>query len=120
MARQRMQVGIEQVSPAMAAQWASLMDAVDAVEATHDDPAACIEEIEACRASLLSRGLALCAAPATSPEDVRRKLGAAAVIGHHEGDQVTLAVPMIELAVRIDLDRLGLSLGDLLADLQAH
>ncbi len=117
MARQRMRVGIEQVSPAMAAQWASLMDAADAVEAAHDNPATCIE---ACRASLVSRALSLCAAPATSREDIRRKLGAAAMIGHYEGDEVSLAAPMIEVAVRIDLDHLGLSLGDLLVDLQAH
>lgn len=120
MARRRMRVGIEDVTPAMAALWASLMDAADAVEAAHDNPTACTEGVEACLTWLRSKGLALCAVPATSREDARRKLGAAAVIGHHEGDEVSLAVPMIELAVRIDLDRLGLSLGDLLADLKIH
>ena len=120
MARQRMQVGIEQVSPVMAAQWASLMDAADAVEAAHDNPAACTEGVEACLIWLRSKALALCTAPATSREDVRRKLGAAAVIGHYEGDEASLAAPMIELAGRLDLDRLGLTLGDLLADLKTH
>ena len=120
MARQRIRAGIEDVTPVMAAQWANLMDAADAVEAARDNPAACTEGVEAWLCWLRSKGLALCAAPATSREDVRRKLGAAAIVGHYEGDEVSLAVVMIELAVRIDLDRLGLSLGDLLAALKTH
>lgn len=120
MARQRMRIGIEDVTPVMAAQWANLMDAADAVEAARDNPAACTEGVDACLVWLRSKALALCAAPATSREDLRRKLGAAAIVGHYEGDEVSLATPMIELAIRIDLQRLGLVLGDLVAELQAH
>ena len=119
MAKSRIRAGLQEVGPAMAQRWGVLIDAADMVEAVLVD-AACADEVEARRAQLLRQGLALGASPAVSAEEVRRKLAASAMMVHYLGDEARLAGLMIELAVRIDLDALGLALGDLMDASRSH
>ena len=119
MAKSRIRAGLQEVGPAMAQRWGVLIDAADMVEAVLVD-AACADEVEARRAWLRCQGLALCASPAVSAEEVRRKLAASAMMVHYLGDEAKLAALMVELAVRVDLDALGLDLSDLVDASQSH
>lgn len=103
-----MPIGEEDVTPAMEMAWASMLDAVEMLNAALADPA-CADQVAARRLWLRGRALLVCAEQTEGDEAARRKLAAVAVLAHYEDASGRLAVAMAERAVQADLDRLGLS-----------
>lgn len=107
----------DEVGSVIAQRWKHVLGAANMLEAAIADPR-CAAQVEARRDWLRAHALLLCATPAASRADVGEKCCALAVIYTHESVDDSLAIPMIWGAIHADLDRLGLTTDEILADLE--
>ena len=109
----RSETVLDDVTPAIAEQWERLLDAVEQLEAGLADPA-CADQVTPRRLWVRARALLLCAIPARTRDDLRRKLTARAVTALQDASDGTgrsRTPEMIGASLQADLDEQGWRLG---------
>ena len=109
---------LDDVTPAIAEQWERLLDAVKQLEAGLADPA-CADQVMPRRLWVRTQALLLCAIPAQTRDDLRRKLTAMAVTALQDASDGTgrsRTPEMIGAALQADLDERGYRLDELTAE----